>query len=124
MFMFLKSEEPNIFCYTETWLNSSSSNSLFCPDGYDVIRWDSKSGGVMLIIRDSFSYRMIKIPNEFVNIELVCVDLSTNHSTYRIIVYYHSGGFDVEAENYATESIKCLYRSSIENVKEDTPLHQ
>ena len=58
-----------------------------------TIRWDrdSKDGGVMLIIRDSFPYRVIKIPNEFVNIELVCVDLS-NHSTYKIIVYNRSGG--------------------------------
>ena len=39
----------------------------------------------MLIIRDSFSYRMIKIPNEFVNVKLVCVELSTNHSTYRSV---------------------------------------
>ena len=63
----------------------------------------------MLIIRDCFSYRVVKIPNEFANAELVCVDLSTDHSTYRIIVYYRSGGFDSEAVNYAIESIKCLY---------------
>ena len=62
----------------------------------------------MLIIRDSFPYRVIKIPNEFVNIELVCVDLS-NHSTYKIIVYNRSGGSYLEAENYATEIIKCLH---------------
>ena len=63
----------------------------------------------MLIIRDCFYYRVVKIPNEFVNAELVCVDLSTDHSTCRIIVYYRSGGFDLEAVNYATESIKCLH---------------
>ena len=109
--MFLNSEEPDIFCCTETWLNSDTPNSLFCPDGYHVIRWDrdSKGGGVMLIIRDCFSYRVVKIPNGFANAELVCVDLSTGHSTYRIIVYYRSGGFDLEAVNYATESIKCLH---------------
>lgn len=62
----------------------------------------------MLIIRDCFSYRVVKIPDEFVITELVCVDQSTNDSTYRIIVYHRSEVFDLDAVNYATKIIKCL----------------
>ena len=98
--MFLNSENPDIFCCTETWLSLDSLNSLFCPAGYHVIRYDrdSRSGRVILILKDRYSHRVAKIPNEFFKIEIVCADISTSNTTFRIIVYYRYGGFDLSAE--------------------------
>ena len=45
VFMFLNSENPDIFCCTETWLSLDSPNSLFCRAGYHVIRYDRDSRG-------------------------------------------------------------------------------
>ena len=61
----------------------------------------------MLILKDCYSHRVVKIPNEFSRIEIVCADISTSNTICRIIVYYRYGGFDLSSERYAAESINC-----------------
>ena len=108
--LFLSLEDPDIFCLTETWLTKDVPDSMFCPFGFNVVRRDrdSRGGGVLLLIRDCISFRSVEIPIGFSHIELICVDISWGCAVWRIVGYYRSGGFDDEAEKYATDTIECL----------------
>ena len=47
---------------TETWLNDSTPDSLFCPSGYHCIRNDrisSRGGGVLVLYRSNLSVTQI-----------------------------------------------------------------
>jgi len=48
---------------TETWLQSESPDSLFCPKGYDVVRFDRPTigGGVALFINNTVKYNVVPV---------------------------------------------------------------
>ena len=50
--LFLASENPDIICVTETWLHPDVPDSLFCPNGYNIIRQDrnGRGGGVSFFL--------------------------------------------------------------------------
>jgi len=84
---------------TETWLQSESPDTLFCPKGYDVVRFDRPTigGGVTLFINNTVKYNVVPVNKEFYHLELVCVDLDLYGISYGIIGYYRNGGFTTSA---------------------------
>ena len=65
-----------------------------CLLAFTIIRYDrhGRNDGVALMIKNSIRYRVIEIPAEFINIEIVCVDNFLGFGTCRLIVYYNSRG--------------------------------
>ena len=101
---------PDIVCVTETWLHNDIPDGVFCPRQYNVIRYDrgNRGGGVALFVRNGIKYAHVEIPKEFNNVEILCADIKLGDQSVRIIGYYRSGGFDKEATDYMTASVKCL----------------
>ena len=94
---------------TETWLNHEP-DGLFLPKEYQAFRCDrgSRGGGVALIAKKKLRVRQISIPPEYKHIEIVCVDIYTDSSICRAIIYYRPGGFNSESVDYTLKSIQCL----------------
>lgn len=61
-----------------------------------------------LFVRNSIKYARVEIPKEFNNVEILCADIKLGDQSVRMIGYYRSGGFDKEATDYMTASVKCL----------------
>ena len=55
-----------------------------------------------------FRFDQLKLLIGFSHIEVICVDISWGCAVWRIVGYYRNGGFDDEAEKYATDTIECL----------------
>ena len=70
------SEDNDIICVTETWLNSDISNSEILNEGYEIFRKDreSRGGGVLVAIKE-----------ESCNLEIVIVDVLTDSNTHLIV---------------------------------------
>ena len=107
---FLCTHNPDIVCVVETWLHNNIPDSLFCPDNYRVVRCDrsGRGGGVALFIRNSLNYSEVKLPTEFGNLEIVCVDVEFDNLSARLIGYYCNGGFGVSAIDYMLNTVKCI----------------
>jgi len=98
---------------TETsWLQPESPDSLFCPNGYDVVRFDRPTvgGGVALFINNTVKYNVVSVNKDFHHLELVCVDLDLCGISYRIIGYYRNGGFTTSAIEYMDAGVCCFQK--------------
>ena len=75
---FMTSYKPDVFCVTETWLHHDMPDSLLCPSGYSVVRYDrnTKGGGVALFIHNYFEFNRVAVAPEFDKTEIVCIDLT------------------------------------------------
>ena len=108
--MFLHLEKPDLFCLVETWLHNDIPDAMICSSGYNIIRKDrsSRGGGVMILLSDCISYRLVDVPPKYSHIELICIDIIFGLTTWRIIGYYRYGGYDNKALEYARDSVDCL----------------
>ena len=103
---------PQLFCAVETWLNKDIPDGLFCPNDYSVVRFDrlTRGGGVALFLHKSLNYNVVTVPNDFADIELVCVDILCTDQPCRVIAYYRQPGFGVDAVDYVFKSIQCFQK--------------
>ena len=95
---------------TESWLSPDLSSGIFCPKGYNIVRFDrsSRGGGVCLFLHNSIQYNEVNIATEFNSIEVVCVDVKFASVCYRVICYYRSPGCGKDDIDYALLSCKLL----------------
>ena len=80
------SEDNDIICVTETWLNSDISNSEILNEGYEIFRKDreSRGGGVLVAIKEE-SFKNIGEIKAVCNLEIVIVDVLTDSNTHLIV---------------------------------------
>ena len=80
------SEDNDIICVTETWLNSDISNSEILNEGYEIFRKDreSRGGGVLVAIKEE-SFKNIREIKADCNLEIVIVDVLTDSNTHLIV---------------------------------------
>ena len=80
------SEDNDIVCVTETWLNADISNSEILDEGYEIFRKDreSRGGGVLVAIKQE-SFKNIREIKADCNLEIVIVDVLTDSNTHLII---------------------------------------
>lgn len=66
--------KPHALALTETWLSEQYSDAYIGLSEYNIIRRDrtAHGGGVLLAIKNRFSYSIIEICS---NVELICVDV-------------------------------------------------
>ena len=72
------SEDNDIICVTETWLNSDISNSEILNEGYEIF-WndkESRGGGVLVAIKEE-SFKNLREIKAECNLEIVIVDVLT-----------------------------------------------
>uniref|UniRef100_A0A1W7R6J3 Putative reverse transcriptase n=1 Tax=Aedes albopictus TaxID=7160 RepID=A0A1W7R6J3_AEDAL len=70
----------DIACFTETWMDSSISDSMINIPGFNVIRNDRNrhGGGICIYVKKGLAYRMVKK-------SIVCVDDYSTKTEYLII---------------------------------------
>ena len=105
--LLISSHSPNVVAITETWLDSTISNSeLFIP-GYQLVRRDRDrhGGGVGLYIRDNLSFSLLF---SHPSAELLIVELNLRHSSMLCGVFYRppsSDGSDLSSVETALEQL-------------------
>ena len=105
--LLISSHSPNVVAITETWLDSTISNSeLFIP-GYQLVRRDRDlhGGGVGLYIRDNLSFSLLF---SHPSAELLVVELNLRHSSMLCGVFYlppSSDGSDLSSVETALEQL-------------------
>ena len=95
------SNQIQILCLTETWLNDNfSPTSINFPD-FSIVRRDRSrkmGGGVLIAIKQSWSYEICEISDEFESIWILCrnAKMPRRYSHLAVAVIYHHPG----ANNY------------------------
>ena len=86
----LKSNNIDVCCISETWLNPTITISLICPPEFCIIRKDrlgARGGGVAILCRKD--WRMQKIPNMNNPFECLWVKITTENSSFNVAAVYH-----------------------------------
>ena len=88
---------------TETWLKSRHTDAMFCPPGFDVIRFDRvnrRGGGVMLLHKNCLRVKRcdVRYPPDS-NFELICVDVFLSKSPFRFCCVYSPPLASLTAQN-------------------------
>ena len=79
----MNTTNPDIVCVTESWLNSTISDSVIISDtNFSVFRKDridTRVGGSVCILVNSATVKAVRvqIPHRFDSLELVAVDIIT-----------------------------------------------
>ena len=111
----LNDEQLDIVCITETWLKSTISDSLLLPSNKHTIfrkdRAGSLGGGVCVITNNTTVKAVqVDIPDEFVDLDIVCIDIVGTLVPARLIIGYRPPASDTppEAVSYMKHFINCL----------------
>lgn len=86
--------EYDIYCLTETWLDSTVSSSELFPVGFTVYRLDGKNkcrgSGVLVAVKDDVWHAERLLPHQCDDLELLLVKLSNakGFSCYLCNVYF------------------------------------
>ena len=76
------SEDMDVVCVNETWLNESIDNSEILKDNYTIFRKDrshNRAGGVLIAIKNAVfkSIREIPLPEQLRELEVVAASVTT-----------------------------------------------
>ena len=95
---------------SETWLNENIPDSLICPTGYKVFRYDrpSHAGSVAIFVRSTVAAHQVSVPTEFKHTEIICIDVNLYGLDYRVIGFYRPHGLDNDSYIYLRDSVKCF----------------
>lgn len=88
------SKNIKLFSFTETWLKSSDSNTIFSLTDYTIFRKDrlSRGGGVLIGVHNSLPSCEVNLN---CNYEILAVDIQPKHiNKVRIICVYNPKGAD------------------------------
>ena len=96
----LKSNNIDVCCISETWLNPTIASSLICPPEFCIIRKDrlgARGGGVAILCRKD--WRMQKIPNMDNPFECLWVKITTENSSFNVAAVYHPPDHNYNADD-------------------------
>lgn len=97
---------------TETWLDNTVTDGMLDPDSlYTFYRRDRPctfGGGVMAAVPKGFNTYQIAIPNQFLNVEVVCFEMITTLDTFRFIVSYRPPEFNASGRDYMHKLYDCF----------------
>ena len=86
----IKTNNIDICCISETWLNHTVCNSQVCPSGYTILRKDRtnrRGGGVAILCRND--WKMEPLPNLTNSFECLWVKIATENSIFYVATIYH-----------------------------------
>ena len=82
----IKTNDIDICCISETWVNHTVCNSQVCPSGYTILRKDRtnrRGGGVAILCRND--WKMEPLPNLMNS----WVKIATENSIFYVATIYH-----------------------------------
>ena len=95
----LSQDDLDLLFVTESWLNSNYSDSMCCPDGFNILRCDrlrGKGGGVAVFYKSELHINRVDVllpPDSYY--ELICVDLySSSNLLCRFCCVYLPPGLE------------------------------
>ena len=86
----VKTNNIDICCISETWLNYTVCNSQVCPSRYTILRKDRtnrRGGGVAILCRND--WKMESLPNLTNSFECLWVKITTENSIFYVATIYH-----------------------------------
>jgi exonuclease III len=97
----LDNEHVDILCVTESWLKPETTNSLLINDRpYGIFRKDrlySQGGGVCIFTNEANVKAIgVSIPERFVELDIVCIDVVNTTEPLRIITCYRPPSSDTD----------------------------
>lgn len=113
----LNAYNPDIVCITETWLQTSTPDSVVISDtDYSIFRKDRcnnrEGGGVCILVNNSTVKAVpIHIPAKFDSLELVAVDIVSTESSFRLFVVYRppsTSDYDPLSSSYTSLLCECI----------------
>ena len=112
----LRYDAVDIACITETWLQSSTPDSVIVANStFSVFRKDrvdSPHGGVCIIVNNvSVKAVQVDIACEFNDLEIACIDIVSTQLPVRLIVGYrppHSSDTAADDVKYTKHFVDCL----------------
>ena len=112
--LYLKNNNVDIACITETWLKSTVPSSVINIDGYDVLRNDRRDdvigGGVCIYIRNGIKYKLWKEMFDD-NIEAIWITIRPKRLMITLGVLYMPPGSSVRHRRdaqHVSHIIHCL----------------
>ena len=118
--IFIQFHSVDILFLTETWLCASSVSSAVTIPGFQVFRRDrlrGRGGGVIILIKDSFSSCEIDLINLSLPVsDLCCVDMIIDFKVFRFIcVYRPQAAVIIERDDILQlcSAIKDLFRNNL-----------
>lgn len=103
---------PKLILVTESWLNSCTPDSIFgLQRNFSLFRkdrTDQSGGGVCVFVANDLIATVIELPPELAHLELLCLDLLVCEAKYRVVCCYRPPYYDMHAQNYVIDLIKCL----------------
>lgn len=114
------SHNLDIVCITETWLNSSISNSVIVSDtNFSIYRKDrvgNREGGGVCILTNNASVLVnpVNLPVKYLSLELIVVDIVSRepqHKGFRLFVAYRppcNSDSDPNSVSYTTLLCECI----------------
>lgn len=114
---YLLSNDFDIFCISETWLNSTIPDNSVIIEGYNILRRDrsdSRGGGVAMYIKKSIDYSPIPSSR---NIEQIWVNINMKKIKFAIGVLYRAplsnvknflDVFESDVSGYLSSSDECI----------------
>jgi len=89
----IESGYMDILCLSETKLDCSDNDPLFCIKGYSLVRKDKRknSGGLLIYISDNLVYREIQLNNlpDVTGIEHVCIELALENDDKWLLTHLY-----------------------------------
>ena len=85
----IKTNNIDICCISELWLNHTVCNSQVCPSGYTILRKDRtnrRGGGVAILCRND--WKMEPLPNLTNSFECLWVKIATENKFNFLCGYY------------------------------------
>ena len=88
----LSRNDLDLLFITETWLTSKYTDSMVCPSGFNIMRFDrptKRGGGVLVVYRSGLHVHRVDVslPSNL-HFELICFDLYSYNSCVRFCCIY------------------------------------
>ena len=82
--------KANIIILTETKIDGTYPNSLFCMTNYRLFRNDrtKRGGGVMAYVKAGIAVRRLKLPHTYKTLEAIALDVNLGDSNCVILGIY------------------------------------
>ncbi len=107
----LYTEQMDVICITETWLNDNILTGLIDPEcRYRVFRRDRSDragGGVCILVAKHLNVVQVPIGQHFPTLEALCVDIYCHSKCVRLFNIYRSPG------NYSNDSTPAQYMAEL-----------
>jgi hypothetical protein len=99
----------DVICVTETWLDDSILDCSLTKDyDYTLLRKDRKTlgGGVCIFAKTYLNCTIVKLPEQFSNLECLVLDTHSRKSRFRLVLCYNPPSHDINVSKTLSNFVK------------------